>query len=246
MRQKGGELAGLRVLLTGATGGLGRAMAARLARAGAELVLTGRRSRLLEELAAELGARSLVGDVTDREFVRSLPARLSEAWGAAADVLINNAGVFELAPVSQTEPAAFESALAVNLRAPFELIHVLLPDMLERGSGHIVNIGSVAGRKAFPGNAAYSASKYGLRGLHEVLVEELSGTGVRVTWIEPSAIDTPLWDRFDPDGRSDLPARAEMLDAAAVAEAVWFAVAQGAGAVVEEIVIRANSSVGRS
>jgi len=240
-----GELSGRRVLLTGATGGLGRALAERLGRAGAELVLIGRRSEPLAELAARLAAGAIVGDLTDGEFVASLRLQVLKVWGAAPDVLVNNAGAFELAPFAETEPSAFERVLAVNLRAPFELTRAWLPDMLARGSGHIVNVGSVAGRKGFPGNAAYSASKYGLRGLHEVLVEELRGTGVKVTWVEPSAVDTVLWDRFDPDRRTDLPARAEMLEPAAVAEAVCFAIAQPDAVSVEEIVIRANRAVRR-
>ena len=239
------ELSGRRVLLTGATGGLGRVLAERLAGGGAELVLIGRRSEPLEQLAVRTGARAIVGDLTDGEFVASLRQQVRGVWGGAPDVLVNNAGAFELAPFAETEPSAFERVLAVNLRAPFELTRAWLPDMLARGSGQIVNVGSVAGRKAFPGNAAYSASKYGLRGLHEVLVEELRGTGLKATWIEPSAMDTPLWDRFDTEGRMDLPARAEMLEPGSVADAVCFAIAQPDAVSVEEIVIRANPAARR-
>ena len=103
-----------------------------------------------------------------------------------------------------------------------------------------MNIGSIAGRKAFPGNAAYSASKFGLRGLHEVLVEELRGSGVRVSWIEPSAVDTPLWAEFDPDAPGDLPSRGEMLVPAAVADAILFVVTRPSDVVVEELAIRSN------
>jgi NADP-dependent 3-hydroxy acid dehydrogenase YdfG len=236
----GDELSAVKVVLTGATGGVGRALAERLALAGAEMLVIGRRSEPLEELAARLDARTLVGDITERRFIDRFPDRLREVWEAGPDVLVNNAGLFELAPFGETGSEVFERLLAVNLRAPFELIRVCLPGMLDRGSGHIINVGSVAGRRAFPGNAAYSASKFGLRGLHEVLVEELRGTGLRTTWIEPSAVDTPMWDRFDPAGRADLPSRAEMLEPAAVAEAVFFALAQPEGVAVEEIVIRAN------
>jgi NADP-dependent 3-hydroxy acid dehydrogenase YdfG len=236
----GAELSGVKVVLTGATGGVGRAVAERLVQAGAEMLVIGRRSGPLEELASRLGARTLVGDLSDRQFIERFPERLSESWKAGPDVLVNNAGLFELAPFGETASETFEQLLAVNLRAPFELIRACLPGMLARGSGQIVNVGSVAGRKAFPGNAAYSASKFGLRGLHEVLVEELRGTGLRTTWVEPSAVNTPLWDRFDPDGRADLPSRAEMLEPGAVAEAVYFALAQPEGVAVEEIVIRAN------
>lgn len=219
-------------------------VAARLAAAGAELALVGRRAAPLKELGSALGGVAVPGDVTDRRFVEGLGERLEEAWGAAPDVLINNAGAFELATVDETAPEVFERLLAVNLRAPFELIRAWLSKMVARGSGQIVNIGSVAGRRAFPGNAAYSASKFGLRGLHEVLVEELRGTGIRATWIEPSAVDTPLWDRFTPDQRPDLPSRSAMLTADAVADAVLFAVSQPQRVTVEEVVLRSNP-VGR-
>lgn len=232
------------VVLTGATGGVGRAVAERLARAGAEMLVIGRRSEPLQELASRIGARALVADVTERRFVGTFADSLKDLWDSGPDVLVNNAGLFELAPFEETGSEVFERILAVNLRAPFELIRACLPGMLARGSGHIVNVGSVAGRRAFAGNAAYSASKFGLRGLHEVLVEELRGTGLRTTWIEPSAVDTPLWNRFDPDGRADLPSRAEMLDPSAVAEAVFYALAQPEDVAVEDIVIRANP-VGR-
>jgi NADP-dependent 3-hydroxy acid dehydrogenase YdfG len=99
---------------------------------------------------------------------------------------------------------------------------VLLPGMLERGGGSIVNVGSVAGRKALPGNSTYAASKFGLRGYHEVLLEELRGTGVRATLVEPSATDTPLWDALDPDRHPGLPSRDRMLGVGDVAEAVLF------------------------
>ena len=226
--------------MTGATGGLGRAIAERLARDGAALLLIGRRAEELRELGEGLGASVLVGDLTDAGFVAGLSSRVSDAWGAAPDVLINNAGAFELAPLHETDVATFERLMAVNLRMPFELTRLWLPAMIERRAGQIVNVGSIAGRVAFAGNAAYSASKFGLRGLHEVLVEELRGTGVRATWIEPSAVNTPLWDRFDPDSRSDLPARAAMLAPEAVAEAVLFAIAQPESVAVQEIVIRSN------
>ena len=240
MMEIAGDLSGLKVVLTGATGGVGRAVADRLARAGAEMLVIGRRPEPLEELASRHGARALVGDITERRFVDRFAVRLKELWDGGPDVLVNNAGLFELAPLGETGSEVFERLLAVNLRAPFELIRACLPGMLARGSGQIVNVGSVAGRRAFPGNAAYSASKFGLRGLHEVLVEELRGTGLRATWIEPSAVDTPLWDRFDPDGRADLPSRVEMLEPAAVAEAVFYALSQPEGVAVEEVVIRAN------
>lgn len=235
-----GDLVGHRVVLTGASSGIGRALAERLAESGAALLLIARGAESLSELAEELGATALPGDVTDEEFLAGLAGFVDEHWGEAPDILINNAGGFALSPLSESDSAVMGRLLAVNLWAPFELTRWFLPGMLARGSGQIVNIGSIAGRKAFPGNAAYSASKYGLRGLHEVLVEELRGSGVRVSWIEPSAVDTRLWEGFDPDARDDLPSRDEMLTPAAVAEAILFVVTRPQGVVVEELAIRSN------
>ena len=236
-----GELSGHRIVLTGATGGIGRAVAGRLAGGGAELALIGRRAVVLDELAARLGAASFSVDVTDADAVDALPSRIAELWGEGApNVLVNNAGVFDLTAFADANLALFDQHLAVNLRAPFQLIRGWLPDMLRNGAGHIVNVGSVAGRRAFAGNVAYSASKFGLRGLHEVLVEELRGTGVRATWIEPAAVDTSLWDPIDPDAREDLPSRDMMLRPEAVADAVYFAIAQPQEVAVEEIAIKAN------
>ncbi len=203
-------------------------------------MLIARRAHVLEALASELHALAIAGDLTDRSFMSDIAGRVAGLWGAAPDVLINNAGAFELASFGSTDPAMFEHLLAVNLRVPFELARLWLPEMIERGSGHIVNVGSIAGRVAFAGNAAYSASKFGLRGLHEVLVEELHGTGVRTTWVEPSAVNTPLWDRFDPNSRPDLPSRENMLVPEAVAEAVHFAISRPDEVTIEEIVVRAN------
>lgn len=244
MIEAGPELSGRRVVITGATGGIGEALARRLAAAGAELALLGRRREALEELAEELGAFAVECDLRVSGIADSIVARLASDWDSTPNVVVNNAGGFVLAPVVDTGPDEFRELLAVNLAAPFELIRAWLPGMLERASGQIVNIGSIAGRRGLPGNAAYAASKFGLRGLHEVLVEELRGTGVRVTWIEPSATDTPLWDGLGPDERPDLPSRSEMLRPEAVAEAVYFAIAQPPNVSIEEVVIRANSRPG--
>lgn len=223
------DLTGRRIVVTGATGGIGRAIAARLAGAGAELVLMARTADRLEPLAAELGATAVAGDAGDPADVEALRAHVEAADGAGGPSagpygLVNAAGAFDLAPVAGTEPAMFERMIHGNLRAPFLATRALLPGMLERGVGHVVTIGSVAGRVAFPGNGAYSASKFGVRGLHAVLVAELRGTGVRATLVEPAATDTAIWDPLGPDDRDDLPGRGDMLDPDAVAEAVHFAI----------------------
>ncbi|MGD2218427.1 MAG: SDR family oxidoreductase, partial [Gemmatimonadales bacterium] len=122
----------MKVVLTGATGGVGRAVARRLAQAGAEMLLIGRKAGPLEELASQLGARSLVADLAEAQFVDRFAERLNESWDTGPDVLVNSAGLFELAPFGETGSETFERLLAVNLRAPFELIRACLPGMLAR------------------------------------------------------------------------------------------------------------------
>lgn len=215
------SLAGRTALVAGASRGIGAAVSRRLAGAGARTLLVARSVGPLEELAAEIGGRALPTDLTDADAVEEMTERLRSEEGVP-ELVVNAAGVFDLAPLSETEPETLDRNLEVNLRGAFLLIRALLPDMLERGSGLLVHVGSVAGRRPLPGNAAYSASKYGLRGMHEVLLEEIRGTGVRATLLEPAAVDTGLWDALDPDARDDLPSRARMLRPADVAEAVLF------------------------
>lgn len=153
------------------------------------------------------------------------------------DVVVNAAGVFDIESCSSTSVDSFDEHFTINLRAPFLLTRAVLPKMLERKSGLVVNIGSIAGRKAFPGNGAYSASKYGLRGFHEVLLEEIRGTGVRASLIEPAATDTPLWDEINPDANPDLPNRVDMLTPDQVAEAVVFVATRPEGVSVPYLAV---------
>ncbi len=218
------ELRDRRVLVTGATGGIGLAVARGLASSGARLLLTARTADRLGALAQELGAEALPADVADASAVAALRERVEAA--GSLDALVNAAGAFDLAPVAETDPAMLDRMLDGNLRAPFLCIRAFLPAMLARGQGQIVTVGSVAGRSAFPGNGAYSASKFGVRGLHAVLDEELRGTGVRATLVEPAATDTPIWDAIQPNAREDLPSREQMLSAEAVADAVLYALSR--------------------
>lgn len=164
----------------------------------------------------------VVADLTDDVETWEALDAMQEALGGPPDIVVNSAGAFGLGPCAAESVRHFDAQLAVNLRGPFLVVRALLPAMLERGSGLIVNVGSVAGRKAIPGNAAYAASKYGLRGYHEVLVEELRGTGLRASLVEPAATDTELWDSLDPDADPALPSRDTMLRVDDVAEAIVF------------------------
>lgn len=211
------------VVVTGATSGIGQAVARGLQERGARVALVARSSERLAEVAQELGGTAFVADVSREADVDELAAKLAAHFGDVPDILVNAAGAFDLASMAETTVETFDTLLAINLRAPFLLMRTFLPGMLARGSGHIVSIGSVAGRQAFRGNGAYSASKFGLRGLHEVLGVELRGSGVRATLIEPAATDTALWHTIDRTRHADVPAPHEMLSAEAVADCVLFA-----------------------
>ncbi|MCG6956618.1 MAG: SDR family oxidoreductase [Gemmatimonadetes bacterium] len=217
-----GSLRGLDALVTGASRGIGARVAERLAEEGARVWLLARSGDALDAVAARIGATALPADLADDASVWSALDRLQEAVGGPPGLVVNAAGVFGLEPLATETVLDFDRHVEVNLRGAFLVIRSLLPAMLERGDGLIVNVGSVAGRRAFPGNGAYSASKYGLRGMHEVLLEEVRGTGVRATLLEPAATDTSAWDRHDPDSAPDLPNRSAMLDVDDVAEAVVF------------------------
>lgn len=230
-------LRGRTALVTGATRGIGRAVAGRFAEAGASLFLLARGEEELRGMERDVGGTAVPADVRDAVGLWDALDGVVETAGGPPDVVVNAAGVFDIAAVAETTVEIFDRNVAVNLRGSFLVIRALLPAMLERGSGHLVSIGSVAGRRAFPGNGAYGASKWGLRGLHGSLLEELRGSGVTATLIEPAATDTSIWDPLDPDGRDDLPDRAGMLRPEDVAEAVLFAVTRPPGVRVPHLSI---------
>lgn len=215
------QLRGRTALVTGASRGIGRRVAERLAEAGADVWIAARSEDALAELAAQVGAKVLPMDLSDDASVWGAVDLLREQ-AEVPHIIVNAAGVFSMEPFASETVNAFDLNVDVNLRGAFLLVRAILPDLLERGNGLVMNVGSVAGRRAFGGNAAYSASKYGLRGLHEVLLEELRGTGVRATLLEPAATDTSIWDPMDPDSDPHLPDRSAMLDPDDVAEAVLF------------------------
>ncbi|MCY4573133.1 MAG: SDR family NAD(P)-dependent oxidoreductase, partial [Gemmatimonadetes bacterium] len=190
-------------------------IARRLGAEGFLVYVGGRRREVLERLAGEIGGVAAPFDVTDEEEV-------ARARAERLDVLVNAAGVFGLAPVVETGAELLALNLDVNLAGTIHVTRAFLPGMLAAGSGLVINVGSVAGWRAFPENAAYSASKFGLRGFHDVLLEELRGTGVRACLLEPGAVDTPIWDPLDPDSAPHLPDRAQMLRPADVARATAF------------------------
>jgi short-subunit dehydrogenase len=176
-------VAGRSVLLTGATGGIGIAIARRLHEAGARLTLTGRRADVLEPLAAELGAHVHAADLGDRAAV----AALCEAC-AAVDILVANAALPASGRLFDFSVDEIDAALDVNLRAPVVLSRLLGEGMVERGSGHIVLVSSLAGKITSPRGSLYSATKFGLRGFGQALRADLHGTGVGVSVVFPGFV----------------------------------------------------------
>ena len=189
------------VIVTGASSGIGAATALRLGRRQMTLVLAARRAPELAEVARRVesngGAAVVVpADVRDPAAVAGLVDRAREITGRI-DVLVNNAGIGGIASVL-ADDADVDRMIDVNLRAPIRLMRAVVPIMSGQGSGHIVNIGSVAGEVGIGGT--YSATKFGLRGMTDSVRRELAGTGIAVTLIEPGHIATPLTA-----GRRNLP-----------------------------------------
>lgn len=177
------DLRGAEVLLTGATGGLGHAIARALAARGARLLLTGRRAEVLEPLAAEVGGRAVSVDLADRDAV----AGLVEQAGAV-DVLIANAALPGSGRLEAYTAEQADRVLEVNLRAPVALCHALVPGMAARGRGQVVLVSSLAGKAASPSSSLYSATKFGLRGFGLGLRADLEAGGVGVTTVLPGFI----------------------------------------------------------
>ena len=230
-------LHGVAAVVTGASRGIGRAVAGALSVAGARVFLISRSAGDLDRVAADIGrgAVAVPCDVTDAEAVARAVIAIKAHLGAGTMALVNNAGIFPLGEIESTDPALFEQTLQTNLLAPFRLLHAFVPLMRANGRGHVITIGSVADRRIYSGNGAYSASKFGARALHEVLREELRGSGVRATLVAPSATDTSIWDPIDPDNKPGFPPRVEMLRPDDVADAVVWALTRPPHVNVDEL-----------
>ena len=177
------QIQGKTVLLTGATGGIGEAIAQELSAAGAKLIVSGRRADVLERIAAETGATIAVADLADRDQLEALVAAHSEA-----DILVANAALPASGELSDFSLDEIDRALDVNLRAPVIMSRLLADQMVSRGSGQIVLIASLAGKVATAGSSLYSATKFGLRGFGAGLRADLVGTGVGVSVVFPGFV----------------------------------------------------------
>lgn len=183
------RLEGSRALVTGATGGLGHAIARALRDRGASLLLTGRRREALDSLASELGAEVHAADLGSAEDVRELAGSAGRI-----DLLVANAGLPGTGTLDSFSPEEVDRVLDVNLRAPIHLAKALTPAMVERGEGHLVFVSSMSGKVPSPYASLYCATKFGLRGFAASLREDLRGTGVGVTTIFPGPVeDAGMW-----------------------------------------------------
>jgi NADP-dependent 3-hydroxy acid dehydrogenase YdfG len=238
--------AGRVAVITGASSGIGEATARALAAGGHRLALLARRADRIQALAAELGdgAIAIEADVTDRDSIVAAAERVQSALGGA-DILVNNAGVMLLAPFTSNQRAEHRQMVEVNLLGAITATEVFL-DQLRDGGGDLVNISSVAGRTARPGNAVYAATKWGLNGWSEGLRQELQPE-VRVTVIEPGAVATELTDHItDADTKRATPQFVKDLAITAedIAEVIAFAVTRPRRMTLNEILVRPTAQVG--
>ncbi|MGH9774677.1 MAG: SDR family NAD(P)-dependent oxidoreductase [Candidatus Acidiferrales bacterium] len=182
-----------RAIVTGAGRGIGRAIARRFAREGASVFLGARTQAQLDEAVREIrsaggNAAALAGDVSNPADCESMVRAAREKFGGT-DILVNNAGIYgPVKPVEEISPDEWDAVIAANLRGPFLLTRLVLPEMYARGSGAILNITSIAGKAAFPWNSPYAASKAGLAGFTRTLAAEAGRKGVRVNAISPGPV----------------------------------------------------------
>jgi serine 3-dehydrogenase len=202
------SLKGKIALVTGASAGIGQASARALASEGARVVLAARRVERLEALAREIAtehgdeaALAVEMDVRDRSSVQRAAKRVDDAGLGAIDVLVNNAGLAAgLAPIHEGSFDHWDRMIETNVRGLLNVSRWVLPGMAERGGGHVVNIGSIAGREVYPNGNVYCATKFAVRAINKAMRIDLHGRGVRVTTVDPGLLETEFSIvRFDGD-----------------------------------------------
>ena len=199
------DLTGRNALITGASGGIGGAIAKALHAAGAQVTLSGTRSAPLEELARELGGntRVLLCNLSDMEAVENLPKQATEAMGSV-DILVNNAGVTRDNLFMRMSDEEWQSVLDVNLTATMKLCKGVLRGMMKARWGRMINISSVVGATGNPGQANYAASKAGMVGMSKSLAYEVASRGITVNAIAPGFITTAMTDKLNDDQKSKI------------------------------------------
>jgi NADP-dependent 3-hydroxy acid dehydrogenase YdfG len=230
-------LKGCTAVVTGASRGIGAGIATALAEEGVRVALLARNEAKLRDLSKTLKDSLVVTcDVTKPQDVDRATTKIAAEFGGGPDILVNNAGIFGMSVVEDTSTEFFIDTIGTNLIGPFLFVRSFAGEMKKRGKGHIVTIGSVADRTIYTGNAAYSAAKFGIRAVHEVVRAELRGTGVRATLISPAATDTAIWDSVDLTVAAGRPAtKRPMLDPDDVVRAVLFAPLQPERVNIDEL-----------
>ena len=228
-------LKGKVALVTGVGRGIGKAVALSLAQSGCRVILAARTREQLEEVHREIrdrGGEALVvaADLTRDEDIQQL-VETTRSWGAV-DILINNAGWGKRAPVVKGNIDDWDRTFRVNLRAPMILAKQFLPNMIAKGEGAVINIGSVSGKTGEANGAAYAASKFGLIGFTQSLYEEVREHGIKVSVILPGFVDTPL---IPPNRQLD---RSKMIQADDIAQAVHYVLTSPATCCPVEITVR--------
>jgi 3-oxoacyl-[acyl-carrier protein] reductase len=227
------NLQGKVALVTGAGRGIGKAIAVSLAKSGCRLILAARTREQLDDVAKTIGNEAVViqTDLTRDDELDRLVEQSSKTWGSV-DILINNAGWGKRAPVIRANVEDWDQTLRLNLRAPMILAQKLVPGMIAKGEGAVINIGSVSGKSGEANGAAYSASKFGLIGFTQSLYEEVREYGIKVAVILPGYVDTPM---IPPVKNLD---RSKMIQAADVAQAVLYILNAPSTSCPVEITIR--------
>jgi len=225
-------------LITGASRGIGRAIAIHLAEKGYHTVLTGRNKSSLEESqemvvkAGDTDCKVIAADLMDSADI----VQLIERAGETIDVLVNNAGLLHAKPFLELTDAEIEDMLNLNLIAIMRLTRLVLPQMLKRESGSIVNIASIAAKNGFAGGTGYCASKFALRGFSTALMQEVRSKNVRIISVLPGSVDTGMIARYDA-----APTQESMLQPEDVAASVYAALSMPARATVSELELRPSN-----
>jgi 3-oxoacyl-[acyl-carrier protein] reductase len=225
------------VIVTGASKGIGRATALALGAAGARIALVARDAAGLESVVNEIGvgAMAVLADVSDAAACEAMAAEVLHRWGRI-DGCVCSAGVGHWGMVHEFPPEQWAETMRINVDGTFHTVRAVLPTMLAQGSGHIVTVSSVYGRKGSPGFAAYCASKYAVIGFSESLALEIRPQGVKVTVIEPGTVDTGFRDGMTNRPRTGLLAHPDkMLTPDDVAGAIVWALSTSPTAVPDEI-----------
>lgn len=247
----GEGLAGRVVAITGASSGIGEATALACAAEGAAVALGARRSERIEELAARIReeggrAEAITVDVGEEEQAAAFVQGAAERLGSL-DVLVNNAGVMLLGPIEGAPTEEWRRMIHANVFGVLYCTHAALPIMRAQGSGHIVNVSSVAGRVARAGSGVYNLTKWGVGAFSEALRQETVPAGIRVTLVEPGAVATELASHNRPEVQEAMRARfkgVEPLAAQDIATAILYAISQPPNVSINEVLVRPSGQAG--